>query len=247
MTRERFGAALSCLAVFVLAASWPALADEKEPLFRIESKVEKPGSRKGTLEFTYSLVNTSSQRITAWDFGCIEMLQDGTEGGLTRTAVDGYRSLEMRFQGREGLPLGEEILEPNQRIEKTIVFDRDKQSGPYAAKSCGPLVAIFEDATFEGSKDLADSHFERRTQEAIQARRTYRDLEQRLEQGTPLAAAVESISAKPGRPLEGASQAIHRGIPVTPAMIFDELENDYQWAFKHLPAQWREQVAKELQ
>lgn len=248
MKWERFGSAL----VFILAsalAAWPALAAEKERSFRIESKNEKSGPRPGTLEVTYTLVNSSSKRITAWDFGCADILHDGTDGGLTRTSVDAYRTLEMRLEGRYEGPLsGEGIVEPNQRLEKVIVFDSAELSGPYAATTCGPIVAIFEDATFEGSPKLADAHFEHRAKEAVDARRVHLELEKRIREGKALAESIEALSASPtGRSLSGFRQVLRRGDSLSSELVFEQLGKDYAWAVRHLSADWRAWVEKELQ
>lgn len=74
MRSKRFGAALSFLFVSALALSSSLRAEESEPLFRIESKVEKPGASPNVLEVTYTMVNTSTKRISAWDFGYVAAL-----------------------------------------------------------------------------------------------------------------------------------------------------------------------------
>lgn len=248
--REIIGSAgrWACLTALALATFLPASAEEKKPSFRIEGQVEAPGPRPGLLEVTYILVNTSSKRITGWDFGCIDILQDGTDGGLTRTSVDAYRVLEMKSEGREvSSTASDSIVEPGQRIERKIIFDSAEQMGPHAAKSCGPIVAIFEDASFEGAPDLAEEHFARRAQEAIEAKRNSRELEKLLSQGKPLAAALDSLAAQPaGKRLDGMRQAIRGGYPATAAMVFEELDGDYRWAIHHLPPSWQTRVAKEL-
>lgn len=238
----------ACLMALTLAMISPASAEEKERAFRVESQLETPGTRPGSLEVTYTLVNTSPKRITAWDFGCLDILHDGTDGGLTMTSVDAYRVLEMKNEGREVSMEGRDgIVEPNQRVERKVTFDPADQAGPYAAKSCGPIVAIFEDATFEGAQHLADAHFARRAQEAIEAKRNVRDLEKLIERGKPLAAALDFLAVRPaGKNLDGMRQAIHRGYPATAKMVFEELDGDYRWAVRHLPPYWQARVAKEL-
>ncbi len=231
------------------ATSMPVLAEDKEHLFRIESQVESPGPGPGQLAVTYTLINTSSKRITAWDFGCIDVLQDGSDGGRTRTSVDAYRILEKENEGREmSEEARESLIEPDQRVERKITFDLAEPAGPYAAKSCGPLLAIFEDATYEGAPDLAEEHFTRRAQEAIVAKRHFRELERLIGEGKPLADALDILAAQPsGKDLDGMRQAIHRGYPVTAAMVLEELDGDYRWAVHHLPPTWKARVAKELQ
>lgn len=242
--------------VLVLAAGSSAADEEQKNLFRVVGKVEKPGPRPDTVEVTYTLANTSSKRITAWDFGCMEIFQDGTDGGLTTNAIDGYRVAEMQAEGAvtesaitvNAITESKGVIEPSGRVVRSIVFDRSQLSGPYAARTCGPVVAIFEDTSFEGPAHFADGYFEHRAREAIEARTLSRKLEQQIRQGKAFSEAIESLSAQPGgRLLSGFRQVLRRGDSLSPDVVFEQLDKDYSWSLRHLPRKWQVRVEKELQ
>lgn len=246
------------LAVTAAAGPERSAANEVRSL-RIASKFESPGSRPGAYTVTYELVNDSEKIITAWDFGCVIATQAGYPV-LTRIGNDAYRTFELHRLGRDqGAPWPDRLILPGGKVRQEVPFEPAELDGPLAGKTCGPVLAIFEDTTFEGKEALADSWFESRAHQATAALETRHLLEAELAKGKDARQAVATAlrlrlgrSSRPEVVDPGADRLLRWQSQITQARPQDveelvgDLELDFQAAMAHLPARWQQEVLAEV-
>jgi hypothetical protein len=219
---------------------------------RVEKKtqVSSPAAR-GAVEVTYTLLNTSTKTITSWDFTCVTVNHAGLSA-TTSIAQDGYRSHALSQLLGSAPPESGGIIRPGERIVQTATLLPGELDGPLAAKSCAPVLVIFDDATFEGDSTLANERFDARAAEAIAALKAVKELTNALQSGkAPVAAmdrAIETREDGAARDLLIAVRDfVQDGAAIGTTDLLKTLEARYLAAFAHLPEQWRARVEKEME
>ncbi len=126
--------------------------------------------------YLITLRNDSEKVITAWAFYCYLVTNDGRSRGAAGRAAESYRAADMII--RQGINLEEYPdltrsgpIFPGEAIEIEIGANTDEHliSGPFGARICGVTSIVFYDATFAGQADSANTFFEGRAQEAVNA------------------------------------------------------------------------------
>lgn len=240
----------------VFALIWPSGSTLAADLaLRVVNKSESPGKAAGSLELTYTLVNTSSKVITAWAFGCMTATQDGksTVGFGSSDAYSQLANLDSSSgesaSGESALTDG--LIRPGQQVEEKVEISLDSLDGPYAAVTCGPLMVIFDDVTYEGDSKLLSSHFKTRAEDARDNYRAYIRLREELAAGWPVEEATARVVAAQKR---GIDDPEGLNVPISEMTsyqgdaeaLLQSLWTRYQQAYQHLPKSWQENVAKEL-
>jgi hypothetical protein len=257
--RKSVGLVLACLGISLATA---AKADDEVSL-KVESKVQMPGKQPGTIEVTYTLVNTSSKPITAYKFGCTVASQNGS-GNFSYLGEDGYLSWE-RFLAGEDVEFNsgpyKGYLLPGERVLQTMSFNLLDRDGPFAGTTCGVAVAVFADTSVEGEPFLAETFFMNRAAIAIDSSRVIRSLEEQLSQGAGLEAAISRIREQLSRSSiqeGGVNLAVElliefheakrkSGEAFAGSEILDLLRKDQERAMRHLPSNWAASVMEKIQ
>ena len=256
MGRTRFTMTVGLAIMFLRLSQVAAETPGDNISLEVESKIQSPGKQPGSIEVTYTLVNTSAKPITAYKFGCTHALQS-SNGNFAYVGEDGYLPWE-RFQaGEVDETQRKGYILPRERISQTISLNLNERDGPFSGTTCEVVVVIYADTSVEGEASLAESFFQQRATTATDAKNAYRVLLEQLAHGKSLNDAIGKIASEQRRDAlneNGANGAVDfisqlretaRGDQEHIAnMALAQLRSDYQRAMKHLPAEWERIVLK---
>ena len=230
----------------------PCALTAKEPSLRVIGQKILVGEKPGQVMVQYEMVNESNKIITALDFDCV--LVD--RAGLASVNIAGndyyYQLLP------DARPVKPDLIEPGARVTKTVEM-RQNEVEPLGGKTCGPVLVIFDDATYEGPAERAETWFESRANDAISISWATKSLRSHLEKGGSLAAALSEILEAPSnsaetrqrvvgkKQLEGYLKRISSGDEkLDQQRVLNELSAKYENALRNLPETWRAKVKLEV-
>lgn len=255
----RFGVFVLALIAGVSASpTWGQEVTSPGPVvsLRIVSRSQVPGESPGGVDMVYRLVNDSAKTIVAWEFACVTAKQDGNsvQGAI---GYDGYVPFER--SRTEDEPPFPEVIAPGMAYEQRIQVSPAELDGPMAGKTCGPVLVIFDDTTYEGTAAKAGSWFRSRARTAVDAWAGREALARELGSSRTLAETLETLNAKLSRPAtdpKGTSVAgrlfsahlnrLRQGLQTSAAEVLTELDFHYSAAMNHLPPSWRANVLEEV-
>lgn len=171
------------VAVFSLPVSEAADGGEARPFERVDqrmvsSSVTAFGDPGRTVEYVYE--NVGDRVITAWEHRCIKATNDGRVG-WSSSSRDGFRAAILP---RSPSYRRSQLVYPGDTVRTEVGF-ADDDDGPFAAVSCGMVLAIFEDGSYRGAPEIATPHFARRRAMTLDARRLVDELERIEASGEP--------------------------------------------------------------
>lgn len=247
-----FGVACGTLVAAVLALGGEVFAEDVRAL-----KVERREAKLLGEEVVFHLVNQSEKTITAWYFGCLTVSPLGA-GSLTAVAVETY--YEYAIPGTAVADDSSGPIQPGQKRTQAVKVLQGEQADPLAAKTCAPILVVFEDTSFEGDADRAEAVFRQRAEDAKDVALAREELLAEVGNGTPLVEAVGKLvgarkniaqdarqSTLAASQLERfAARASAAGKGGDTAEILAELEAYYEAAMRHLPGEWQAVVNREL-
>jgi hypothetical protein len=193
---------LSLAVALIAGSTLPGSLFADVPSLRIESQVLSEGIGPDMVQVTYNLVNDSRKTITAWSYGCVVANQEGLAEN-SWLGADVYYVPEEGESEDPGADSSLRPIPPGGRIEEIASYRLEVLDGPYAARSCAPILAIFDDGTFEGSPQLADLTFGERVRDAIWAFGTRRG--EAARHNLPRLPQVPAAAAPPGESRVGPS------------------------------------------
>ena len=250
---------MNARSLFLLLLLSPLPAAAEEMSLRIADVRIGPTGGAGEAEFVYTLVNTSAKTITSWYFSCLDPSY-GERSGLGSTGYDGYMTEDLDLGSAET-----SLILPGQTILHTV--RRGPRLGPlkvpYTPQDCAPHLAIFADATFEGDPGSADSQFQSRAGNAVDAYRARLFLQNELDQGVAISEAVDRLIAAnlPGSFQENVIQGKSRNSEIISfeanrgqtdydsigaALVLEQLDRHYRLAVKHVPPHWQRKIAAQI-
>jgi len=238
--------------ILAVALSSPCTATAAQRLsLQVESKTIAPSiTEPGVVDATFTLVNGSQKTITAWTFGCVVISQLG-RSTVTAASTDSYQSRSVSALLDMPPAQGDAFIPPGARVLVKAAMDPRELDGPFAAKSCGPVVVIFEDATFEGDSATASRHFEARAEHAVDAWRAYGLFGEALAAGTPVAEALELVRQSQPEGIGFSAvradyELAREGNTIDAPSLLRRLNAYHLAALEHLPSDWKDRVEKEM-
>jgi hypothetical protein len=200
-------------AALIAGSTLPGSLFADVPSLRVESQVLSEGIGPDVVQVTYNLVNDSRKTITAWSFGCVAANQEGLAEN-DWFGADVYYVPEEGEREDPGADTSRRPIPPGGRIAEIVTYRLEELDGPYAARSCAPILAIFDDGTFEGSPQLAELTFGERLRDAIWAFGTRRG--EAARHNLPRLPQVPAAAAPPGESRVGPPAAPHFGAAKRP-------------------------------